>query len=225
MPKVRGTRKTGKARAPTRGTSPSCTAMLPRRSSPHARSRRRFPGQVCRVGGRAPGGGATPPNTANQHPDPWRHLGLTRTIRPCDQPIPPVPTTLRPSPRGSASRTSTSSGAARTRFQTGIADPLWVRPNRTSTSPCAHRDLRTLATEDRKSLALALERALDVGALTCWCFSEASALLALAAIRGDLLYCADSVGQAEYESFVLRRAGDLAPLERDRQEIVFQGGR
>ena len=54
---------------------------------------------------------------------------------------------------------------------------------------------------------------------------DLDAFLALAAIRGNLLYCADSVEQAEYELYVLRRAGDLAPLERERQEIIFDGGR
>lgn len=87
------------------------------------------------------------------------------------------------------------------------------------------RDFRALAPEVRVDLTLAVERALGVGCVDLVVLSEASPLLALAAIRGNLLYCADVVDQAEYELFVLRRAGDLAPLERERQEIVLQGGR
>ena len=87
------------------------------------------------------------------------------------------------------------------------------------------RDLRALAPEVRVALTLAVERALGVGCVDLVVLSEASPLLALAAIRGNLLYCADVVDQAEYELFVLRRAGDLAQLERERQEIVLQGGR
>jgi uncharacterized protein len=82
-----------------------------------------------------------------------------------------------------------------------------------------------LSPEDRVTLTLALERALDAPRVDLLMLSEAGAFLALAAIRGNLLFCADSVDQAEYELYVLRRAGDLAPLERERQEIILNGGR
>jgi uncharacterized protein len=49
----------------------------------------------------------------------------------------------------------------------------------------------------------------------------AGAFLALDVIRGELLYCADPDAQAEYELYVLRRAGDLAPFQRLRQEIAL----
>jgi predicted nucleotidyltransferase len=85
--------------------------------------------------------------------------------------------------------------------------------------------LRAIPPKDRVELTLALERALGVSRVDLLVLPEASPLLALAAIRGNLLFCADPVDQAEYELFVLRRAGDLAPLEHDRQQIVFGGGR
>ena len=75
------------------------------------------------------------------------------------------------------------------------------------------------------TLTLALEHALDAPRVDLLILSEAGPFLALAAIRGNLLFCADSVDQAEYELCVLRRAGDLAPFERERQEIVLNGGR
>jgi hypothetical protein len=53
---------------------------------------------------------------------------------------------------------------------------------------------------------------------------EASAFLALEAIQGELLYCEDEDDQAEYELYVLRRAGDLAPFERERREMILGGG-
>ena len=87
------------------------------------------------------------------------------------------------------------------------------------------RDARVLSPEDRVTLTLALEHALDAHRVDLVILSEAGPFLALAAIRGNLLFCADSVDQAEYELFVLRRAGDLAPFERERQEIVLNGGR
>lgn len=50
---------------------------------------------------------------------------------------------------------------------------------------------------------------------------RANPFLALDVIRGELLHCADPDAQAEYELYVLRRAGDLAPFQRARQELVL----
>lgn len=83
----------------------------------------------------------------------------------------------------------------------------------------------TVSPEDRVELTLALERMLGVFRVDLVVLAEAGAFLALAAVRGNLLFCADAVDQAEYELFVLRRAGDLAHLERERQRIVLSGGR
>ena len=47
------------------------------------------------------------------------------------------------------------------------------------------------------------------------------AFLALDVIRGELLFCDDSHAQAEYELYVLGRAGDLAPHERARRELAL----
>ena len=49
----------------------------------------------------------------------------------------------------------------------------------------------------------------------------AKTVLALDVIRGELLYCADSHAQAEYELYVLATAGDLAPHQRARQELAL----
>ena len=87
-----------------------------------------------------------------------------------------------------------------------------------------HRSV-SLAPGDRVELTLALEQALRVSTVDLLVLPEAGPFLALAAIRGNLLFCVDPVDQAEYELYVLRRAGDLAPLERDRQDIVLNGGR
>ena len=87
-----------------------------------------------------------------------------------------------------------------------------------------HRPV-SLAPGNRVELTLALEQALRVSTVDLLVLPEAGPFLALAAIRGNLLCCADPVDQAEYELYVLRRAGDLAPLERDRQDLVLKGGR
>jgi len=67
----------------------------------------------------------------------------------------------------------------------------------------------------------ALERVLDVARVDIVVLPRANPFLALDVIRGELLYAADSHDQAEYELYVLRRAGDLAPFQRARQELAL----
>jgi hypothetical protein len=50
---------------------------------------------------------------------------------------------------------------------------------------------------------------------------EADAFLAAGVIRGERLFARDEEVADEYDLYVLRRAGDLAPLERDRMARVL----
>jgi predicted nucleotidyltransferase len=54
---------------------------------------------------------------------------------------------------------------------------------------------------------------------------DAPPFLALAAVSGELLFARDSVREANYQLFVLRRAGDLAPFERERRARLLAGER
>lgn len=71
------------------------------------------------------------------------------------------------------------------------------------------------------ALAEELERHLNVPRVDVVLLSTASPFLVLDIIRGELLYCADDDAQAEFELYVLRRAGDLAPYQRFRQELAL----
>jgi len=51
---------------------------------------------------------------------------------------------------------------------------------------------------------------------------RASAFLALDIIRGERLYCTDEDRCDEFELYVMRRAGDLAPFERERRRVLLQ---
>jgi predicted nucleotidyltransferase len=51
---------------------------------------------------------------------------------------------------------------------------------------------------------------------------RASAFLALDVIRGERVFCADPDRCDEFELYVMRRAGDLAPFERERRQILLQ---
>jgi predicted nucleotidyltransferase len=69
----------------------------------------------------------------------------------------------------------------------------------------------------------ALEDLFDVNRVDLVLLPEASPFLAVEAIRGELLYCSDLDAQAEDELYILRRAGDLAPYERQRWAYIIEG--
>ena len=51
---------------------------------------------------------------------------------------------------------------------------------------------------------------------------EADPFLAANIIRGERIFCQDDYRADEYDLYILRRAGDLAPLERERQSIIMK---
>ena len=50
---------------------------------------------------------------------------------------------------------------------------------------------------------------------------EADPFVAAEVVRGERLFAADDYAADEYELYVLRRAGDLAQLERERMALVL----
>jgi predicted nucleotidyltransferase len=75
--------------------------------------------------------------------------------------------------------------------------------------------------KDRVQLMIELEDLFDVSRVDLVILPEADPFLAVNVIRGELLYCADRHAQAEYELYLLRRAGDLVPLERERMALIL----
>jgi predicted nucleotidyltransferase len=76
---------------------------------------------------------------------------------------------------------------------------------------------------ERVRLAERLEDLLRVPRVDLVILPEASAFLALDAVRGELLYADDETRQAREELYYLRRAGDLAPLQRERLNGLLHG--
>lgn len=74
----------------------------------------------------------------------------------------------------------------------------------------------------RVRLMLELEDLFDVSRVDLVLLPEADPFLALDIIRGELLYSRDPDRQAKYELFVLRRAGDLLPFQRERIRSIFE---
>ena len=82
---------------------------------------------------------------------------------------------------------------------------------------------RYLNAKERVRLAIDLEDVLDVNRVDLVILGEADPFLALEIVRGELIYCADADAQAEYELYVLRRAGDLAFYARGRWQQILTG--
>ena len=81
-----------------------------------------------------------------------------------------------------------------------------------------------LSIDEKIGLTLELEELFDVPRLDLVVLQEADAFLAANIIRGERIFAKDSYLADEYELFVLRRAGDLAELERNRMAMILQEG-
>lgn len=66
-----------------------------------------------------------------------------------------------------------------------------------------------------------LEELFNVSRVDLVVLQEADAFLAANIDRGERVFAEDSYRADEYELFVLRRAGDLAELERDRMAMIL----
>jgi predicted nucleotidyltransferase len=78
-----------------------------------------------------------------------------------------------------------------------------------------------LSVRDKVRLALALEDLLGVTRVDLIWLGDADPFLAANIIRGERLYARDAYEADEYDLYVLRRAGDLAPLERERIALIL----
>ena len=80
---------------------------------------------------------------------------------------------------------------------------------------------RPLNPRDRVRLTIALEDLLGASRVDLVILPEADPFLAANVIRGARLFARDEYEADEYDLYVLRRAGDLAPLERERMRLVL----
>jgi predicted nucleotidyltransferase len=83
----------------------------------------------------------------------------------------------------------------------------------------------TLSVYEKVRLALALEDLLGATRVDLVCLSDADPFVAANIVRGARLYARDSYQADEYELYILRRAGDLAPLERERMALILEKSR
>ncbi len=96
-------------------------------------------------------------------------------------------------------------------------------------SKCSDADIgvkttkgKRLNIQEKVQLAILFEELLGVNQVDLVDLSEADPFLAAEIIRGERIFARSEVQADEYELYVLRRAGDLIPLERERQRLIFK---
>ena len=79
-----------------------------------------------------------------------------------------------------------------------------------------------LSIRQKAELAVELEDLFGVNRVDLVMLSEADPFLAANIVRGERLFARDERSADEYELYILRRAGDLAPFERERIEVALR---
>jgi predicted nucleotidyltransferase len=74
---------------------------------------------------------------------------------------------------------------------------------------------------EKAQLAIALEDFFNCSRVDLVVLDEADPFVAVEVIRGERLFARDEYAADEYELYVLRRAGDLAPLEHERLTLIL----
>ncbi|MDJ0751894.1 MAG: nucleotidyltransferase domain-containing protein [Ardenticatenaceae bacterium] len=80
---------------------------------------------------------------------------------------------------------------------------------------------KSMTIQQKVKLTQELEALFDLPRIDLVVLPEADPFLAANIIRGERLYASDLYLADEYDLYILRRAGDLAPLERERQQIIL----
>jgi predicted nucleotidyltransferase len=78
-----------------------------------------------------------------------------------------------------------------------------------------------LSAQLKARLTMNLEDLFGVNRVDVVVLTEVETFLALDIVRGELLYCKDADKQAEYELYILRKAGDLAHYERQKRQMAL----
>jgi hypothetical protein len=81
---------------------------------------------------------------------------------------------------------------------------------------------RSLSVREKVVLANGLEDLFAAPRVDLVSLPDADPFLAANIIRGERLYERDAYRADEYDLYVLRRAGDLIPLERERQALILE---
>ncbi len=75
--------------------------------------------------------------------------------------------------------------------------------------------------KEKVQLSILFEDLLNVSRVDLVTIPEADPFLAANIIRGERIYCRDEYAADEYDLYILRRAGDSAPVERERIALIM----
>jgi predicted nucleotidyltransferase len=84
---------------------------------------------------------------------------------------------------------------------------------------------KAMSVREKVEMAAEIEDLLGVGRVDLVILSEADPFLSANIVRGERVFCRDPYAADEYELYILRRAGDLAPLELERLSLIFANAR
>ena len=80
---------------------------------------------------------------------------------------------------------------------------------------------KKLSAREKVELIIALEDLLSVNRVDLVVIPEADPFLAANIIRGERLFTRNEYEADEYDLYILRRAGDLAPFEKQRISLIL----
>lgn len=80
---------------------------------------------------------------------------------------------------------------------------------------------RPLTVEEKVEIAIFFEDLFNVPRVDVVVIPEAPIFLALEIVTGEILYKQDATYEAEYQLYIMRRAAELIPYERIRQEMIL----
>jgi predicted nucleotidyltransferase len=80
---------------------------------------------------------------------------------------------------------------------------------------------KALSVREKVEIAGKAEDLLGVARVDLVILSETDPFLAANIVRGERIFCRNPYAADEYELYILRRAGDLAPLEKERLNLIF----
>jgi len=80
---------------------------------------------------------------------------------------------------------------------------------------------RKLTVEEKVEIALVLEDIFNIHRVDLVVIPEVRTFLAFRIVTGELLYAQDPVYEAEYQLYIMRKAADLLPYEKERQKMIL----
>ncbi len=80
---------------------------------------------------------------------------------------------------------------------------------------------RRLTIEEKVEIAIFFEDLFDLPRVDVVVLPEAPVSLAVEIVTGEILYAGDSTYEAEYQLYIMRRAADLLPYEREKQKMIL----